>query len=269
MNDVRRLRRYAEAIYGVVWRIPELRTGYPGIPLGPATASLGGRAACLGVVPGRTAASLFVPLNPAAVAAAVGKAWTRTTPAVLDAARVAACERFLASCPAVGGLDEARVGQCAEWVRAAPVDGHPVYASLLAVEPPTSLLTRLWRACELVRERRGDSHRNAWCARSLGAPEIVVLTEAWQGEALGSTAATLGWGEPEVAGAEASLRARGLLHGDGITDEGRRLREEIEADTDAQEQILLEGRDPGEVAALLAWLRDLARAVAAHRPAAG
>jgi hypothetical protein len=265
MNDVRRLRRYAEAIYGVVWRIPELRTGYPGIPLGPAAASLGGRAACLGAAPGRTAASLFVPLNPAVVAAAVDKAWARTTPAELDAARVAACERFLASCPAIGGLDGARVEQCTEWVRAAPVDGHPMYASLLAVEPPASPLTRLWRACELIRERRGDSHRNAWCARGLTAPEIVVLTEAWQGEAPGSTAATLGWGEQEVAAAAAaSLRARGLLGSDGITDDGRRLREAIEADTDAQELPLLDGHDPAEVAALLAWLRDLARAIAAH-----
>ena len=91
----------------------------------------------------------------------------------------------------------------------------------------------MWRACERIRERRHESHRNAWTAAGLDACEICVITDLWRGPLISSVSSS--WSSIDQDEARDRLRARGLVLGDEITEEGRALRDEIEIATDRQE----------------------------------
>ncbi|MGH9027049.1 MAG: helix-turn-helix domain-containing protein, partial [Acidimicrobiia bacterium] len=121
---------------------------------------------------------------------------------------------------------------------------------------------QLWRACDMVRERRGDSHRNAWLGAGLDGAEVNVLTDAWRGPQFNGTTNT--WPAEELAAATARLEVRGLVAGDAITDSGRALREEIEVATDRQDGPVVEqlGADAPELLELLTpWARAVVSGV--------
>jgi hypothetical protein len=139
---------------------------------------------------------------------------------------------------------------------------------------PGTPLGDLWRACDMVRERRGDSHVNAWVTAGVDAVEINVLSELWRNLPLGSvTLAQMQWSQADLEAALARLRARGLvtdgnadaIAGPELTAAGRELRDDIERATDAQERPLVEalGADADE---LLALLDPWAKAIAAAMP---
>ena len=179
--------------------MPEASGGYPGIDLAPAAASIASRAACLGAIRGDAAAALLAPINPAGVVGALDAAWEVTTPAALLDARLDATTAHLAE---VLGPEPAGIIRAIELLvpvaLAAPTEGHPVYAGLRSVGLPGSPLGDLWRACDLVRERRGDSHRNAWVAAGFDPVEINVLTELWRRVPVGSvTTNQMGWSAEE------------------------------------------------------------------------
>jgi hypothetical protein len=147
--------------------------------------------------------------------------------------------------------------------RAAPPAGHPVYAGLLAQPSPDTTLGALWRACDLVREHRGDSHVAAWQAADLDGVEINLLSEAWRGLPPGSVAVgQMGWGPHDVTAAAHRLAGRGLLVEGELTTAGRALREEIEAATDRQERPIVAALGDA-LAELLDLLTPWARAVMA------
>jgi hypothetical protein len=99
---------------------------------------------------------------------------------------------------------------------------------------------RLWRACELIREHRGDSHIAASIARGLDPVEMNVLTEVWVGMPLGSYSASRAWTAEQLEAAADRLRAAGLLDGDALTEVGRRERDALEAQTDAMEASIVD-----------------------------
>jgi len=253
----RRLKARCDAINGAAFLMPEVATGFTDLGLSPAASSLGGRAACLGPVPGAVAAALLVPIEPTTVAAAVDEAFHHATPDELLAARREGATRHLER--KLGGSPP-DVGRAISLLRpaleAAPLAGHPVFAGLRSVPWPADDLGTLWRACEMVRERRGDSHRNAWSAAGVDAAEINVLTDAWRGPQ--PTGTTNSWSAAARAAATERLQHRGALAGDELTDAGRSLREDIELATDAQEAPLVDalGDDADELLDLLTpWAR--------------
>jgi hypothetical protein len=236
----RRLRSRADAILAAVWFMPEAAGGWPELGLPPL--GLASRAACMGRVQGTVAAAAFAPMNPARVASAIDTAWTVTDPDTLVAARLDAATRFLAS--RLGGDQppgvERAVALLVPAARAAPPGGHPVYAGLLAQPAPDTSIGSLWRACDLVREHRGDSHVAAWQAADVDGVEINLLSEAWRGLPAGSVAAgQMGWSPDDVTAATHRLAARGLLVDGALTADGRALREEIETATDRQERPIV------------------------------
>jgi hypothetical protein len=263
----RKLRARADAILGVVWFMPEATSGFTELGLSTAASTLGSRAACMGRVSGEVAAAAFGAINPAAVIPAIEEAWTKTDPDTLLAARLDAATRHLA---AIIGEQPAGVERAVELLRraveAARFVGHPVYAGLRSLDWPGFPVGDLWRACDMVREHRGDSHVNAWNAAGFDPVEINVLSERWRGLPAGSiTTGQMAWSRADEAAAVDRLRARGLLDDDGLTGEGTSAREAIETATDAQERELVEalGRDVDELfALLLPW----ARAVNAENP---
>jgi hypothetical protein len=252
----RRLRSRADAILGAVWFMPQ-----DDLP------ALAARAACMGRVPGRVAAALFAPQHPERVAAAVDDAWREHDPDVLLAARLRGATEYLVRAL---GDDRAGVERAVEILRpaatAGSTAGHPVYAGLRSLPWPATPLGDLWRACDMIRERRGGSHLNAWTAAGLDGVEIQLLTERWRTTTNpGSTTADqMGYSADEIAAALSGLRDRGLVDGDGaLTDEGREYREGIERATDLQEAELVEalGDDVDELFDLMApWARAVVAA---------
>ena len=118
----------------------------------------------------------------------------------------------------------------------------------------------LWRACDLVREHRGDAHVAAWVSAGVGAIEITLLTELWWGLPLKSYVRTRGWTKEQVERAVDGLRAQGLIDDEGLTGTGEALRASIEEATDRQQRAAVEalGDDADE---LFALLEPLANAV--------
>jgi hypothetical protein len=247
----RRLRSRADAILGAVWFMPQ-----DDLPV------LAARIACVGRVPGRVAAALLAPQHPGRVAAAVDDAWRDHDPDELLAARLRGASTYLAH--AIGnepaGIDRA-VRVLRRVVEAPSTAGHAVYAGLRSLPWPGSRLGDLWRACDMIRERRGGSHLNAWTAAGLEAVEIQLLTERWRTTTNpgSTTAEEMGYPAGEIAGALAGLAARHLVDDAGaLTAEGRELREGIERATDLQEAELVEalGSDVDELLDLMApWAR--------------
>jgi hypothetical protein len=247
----RRLRSRADAILGAVWFMPQ-----DGLP------SLAARAACMGKVPGRVAAALFAPQHPETVAAAVDDAWRHAEPEALLEARLRGATAYLAR--VLGdeppGIDRA-VTILGRVVEAGSTAGHAVYAGLQSLPWPGTPLGDLWRACDMIRERRGGSHLNAWTAAGLSSAEIQLLTERWRTTRNpgSTTAEQMGYSADEIGAALDGFRRRGLVDGAGeLTDAGRELRDAIERATDLQEAELVEalGDDVDELFELMApWAR--------------
>jgi hypothetical protein len=235
------------------WFMPEARTGFPELGIGPAATMFGGRIGALGPVPGVAAAALLVPVRPASVAEAVDEAWAATTPEALLAARERAATGYLREIigDAPDGIDRA-----ADLVRraadAGPVSGHPLAAAHRARGWTGDAVVDVWRASERIRERRHESHRNAWTAAGLDPCELCVLTDRWRGPLISSVSGS--WSAAEQEAARVALEERGLVAGDGITEAGRALRDAIEVATDVQETEVVAalGDDVDELLALLA-----------------
>ena len=71
-----------------------------------------------------------------------------------------------------------------------------------------------WRAADLVREHRGDSHVCAFVAHGLTALDILLLTELWWKMPIHSYSRTRAWPADEVEATIESLRDRNLITGD-------------------------------------------------------
>jgi DNA-binding MarR family transcriptional regulator len=214
-------------------------------------------------VRGAAVAAIFASIEPGVVARAIDEAWSIADPETFCKARLDASVRALES---VIGEDAAGVDRAVQLLNqaldGASREGHPMFMALQALPWPGTVLGDLWRACDMVREHRGDSHVNAWVSMGLHPVEINVLSELWRNVPLGSvTMMQMGWGRRDLEAAVVRLRDRGLMERAELTDEGRRLREEIETATDAQERSLVEalGTDADELLALLdPWARAIA-----------
>lgn len=140
--------------------------------------------------------------------------------------------------------DPAELGWATDVLRrmidAGPFEGRHLSSGLLSLGiPDDDPMAAFWRAADIVREHRGDSHIAAWIAAGLDACEIGILTDPWRGQSLLTWVRSRGWSEDELAAACDRLRARGLLAGDALTDAGFALREGIETATDNQERRMV------------------------------
>ena len=90
------------------------------------------------------------------------------------------------------GLDRAtellrRGADAAGWA------GRPIFGGLLSLGFPGNPVGDLWRAADLLREHRGDSHVISWAVGGADAVEILLLTEQWWGLPARAYAPTRGW----------------------------------------------------------------------------
>jgi hypothetical protein len=119
--------------------------------------------------------------------------------------------------------------------------GRPLFSALAAQPWPAAPVGALWRACELLREHRGDGHLAVCVAEGLAPVEMNILTELHCGMPLGSYTASRGWSEDDIAAAVRRLDGAGYISGGTLTDAGRDFRAAIEARTDRTQDAVLRG----------------------------
>jgi Helix-turn-helix family len=202
------------------------------------TSYVGGRGACLGDPAGAVVAAAFAWFEPGLVASLWDAARAAVAPGRLaqarDEATVASLREILA------GEDPGEVASLlADAAAAADGAGRPLFSGRRADGRPGDAVHRLWWACGLVREHRGDSHVAAAAAAGLDPVEMNILTELWIGMPLLSYTATRGWAPEVMRDAVARLESRGWVRDGALTGEGLAVRLSIEQHTDAQEQPIV------------------------------
>jgi hypothetical protein len=194
----------------------------------------------MGQVPGEVVVAAFGVFAPALVIPCVERGWAATDrDTILDARHRGAT----ASLRRILGDEPAGATRATELLRrageAATSEAHPLFAGLRSLGFPGDPVGDLWRAADLVREHRGDSHNAAWVSYGIDAREITLLTELWWRIPLKSYAPTRGWADDELDEAVERLRERGLLDGEAFTEAGEQLRGDIESATDRQERAIV------------------------------
>jgi hypothetical protein len=253
-GKARRLRNAVEPVAAGVYFAPEAHKAYAALGFGGSPVTQDGvarpdlkayftsRGACMGQVPGEVVAAAFGCFNPKVVVSAVTAGWQLTSrEAILDARERAAAEmlqRVLGDQPE--GLGRV-TGLLRRAAAAAPWAGRPIHGGLRSLGFPGDPVGEMWRAADLLREHRGDSHVIAWAVGGADAVEILLLTEQWWGVPARSYAPSRGWTGKDMDAGFGRLQARGLMSGgEQLTDTGRAFREEIEVRTDELERPVLD-----------------------------
>lgn len=266
----RRLRDLVEPIAANVYFAPEAAAAYEALGVhGFAPGYFPSRGGCLGQVPGDVIAAAFGVFKPAMVREAVDETWAITDAAAMVAAReqgaVASLARIFGGDAAISGA----IPRATELLRRAaaaapPGEGRALYSGLTSLGYPGTPLGDLWRAADLVREHRGDSHIIAWVAYGLDPIQATLCTELWWHLPFVSYVRTRGWNDDEIGGAVERLRSAGLVEGDEFTEAGERLRADIEWCTDQQERPIVTALG-GDAEELLGLLTPMAEAILAAR----
>jgi hypothetical protein len=253
-GPARRLRDACEpiAMHAVWSRVTNERLAALGLDF--LAGYVGGRGAFLGEPTGAVVAAAFAWFEPGLVTALWDTA-RATVP--LDQLGQARDEATVASLRAVLAGED--LAESADLLAAASQDasgmGRPLFSGVRAQGRPVDPAHRLWWACGLVREHRGDSHVAVANAAGLSAVEMNVLTELWIGMPLLSYTATRGWPPEAMQQAIGRLESRGWVRDGGLTDAGRAARLGIEERTDEQEQAIVDALG-GRLDELCARLND-------------
>jgi hypothetical protein len=230
------------------------------------------RGSVMGQVSGEVVAAAFAVFNPAVVIPSVQHGWSLTNAATICAARdngaIAQLVRTIGEQP--DGVQRAHD----LLLRATDVlrpEGRALYAGLRSLKAPDTLLGKVWRLGDMLREYRGDSHTAAWISAGFDACQIGVLSELYWGLPIKSYSRTRGWQDADYDTAIETLSRNGLISKDGtLTSEGRSQREKVETLTDLQMEPVLRqlANDTAELIAILKPWGATIRAAKGY-PAAG
>jgi hypothetical protein len=217
----------------------ECREEYKALGVRPSLAYFAARSAAMGQVPAAVVEATFYVFAGSLVSLAVPSTWSVTTPSDLLAARHRGVTATLGSLlpDRPGELDQA-VALARTACEGLSAPGRPLYAAHTALPWPSDPLLALWHAATLLREHRGDGHVAVLAASGIGPVEAMITSALAGGTSLGFQRATRGWDDAAWDAGAAGLREQGLLTGEApaewaLTDEGRELRAEVEAATDA------------------------------------
>jgi hypothetical protein len=255
-----------EPVHAVTYFAPEARAaldglGYRGFWMGYFAA----RSAPLGAVPAEVVTATFYNFAPHRVAKALPAAWEVAPPA--DALRVreesaaVALRRY-----GVGNDDE--VGVAADLAARAAVsataDGRPLFAANLSLAWPDDPVAKLWHACTLLREQRGDAHVAVLVTEGISGREANVLHAVAGRVPKEMIMRSRDYDDEQWTLFSDRLAARGLLTANGeLSDAGRALKQRIEDATDALALPVLDALDDDEVETLFRALTPITRKVVA------
>ena len=254
--NARRLRNAVEPVAAGVYFAPEAHAAYQALGFDPSPAAAGAdgisrpemksyftsRGACLGQVPGEVVAAAFGVFNPKVVVPGVEAGWQITDRETILQARLQAATAMLTR---VLGEQPDGLARVTELLRraadAAPWPGRGMYSGLRSLGFPGTPMGDMWRAADLVREHRGDSHVISWAVGGADAVEVLLLTEDYWGVPARAYTPSRGWTDADMDAAFQRLQRRGLATSDEqITEAGRAFREEIEVRTDELERPVLD-----------------------------
>lgn len=114
-----------------------------------------------------------------------------------------------------------------------------VHASIPESDEPAQ---RFYQRLTTIRYVRADAHRQTWRREGLTGPDMVILSALWSGE---------------TATASTGLIDRGLADRTGLTEQGRLLRDHIEAETNTANARSLSMLDDELIRRLVDGLRRL------------
>jgi hypothetical protein len=221
-----------------------------------------GRAAPLGFARAEVVDALFYNFAPGEVARHIPKVWRTTTPEAAMAARQAGCVKALQRI--LGDhVHSPAFARAADLLTAAatsaPVEGRPMYAALRALPIPDEVVARLFHAASLLREHRGDGHVAALMIEGVGRLEAHVLLALDMGMPAEKFGRIHHLPATQLAAVIGGMRDRGLIGDDGwLSDEGRAVKQRVEALTDDLAAKPYESLEPGELDELMAALEPLA-----------
>ena len=273
-----------EPVTGQVYFSPECHSNYEKLGFAASRGEFNGvmapdgpayftsRGSVMGQVPGEVVAAAFAVFNPAVVIPSVQYGWSLTNAQTICAARdngaIAQLVRTLGEKPE--GVQRAHdlLLQATEVLRP---EGRPLYAGLRSLEAPDTLLGKVWRLGDMLREFRGDSHTAAWISAGFDACEIGVLSELYWGLPIKSYSRTRGWQDDDYDTAIEALSRNGLISPDGmLTPQGRAQREHVETLTDLQMEPVVSHLET-DLLELIAILKPWGTAIRSAKgyPAAG
>lgn len=239
LGQVARAHRAIEPLHNHVYFAPETEQELTAVGLRPGRMCyFAGRAAPMGAVGPGTVTATFYNFSPNLVARHIPGAWTLASPAQVLSARLTAARASLTRL--LGGPDEASapdVRELAGLLREAcsvlTPEGRPLYAGHADLPWPDEPVLQLWHAASLLREYRGDGHITTLLLADLsGLEALITHTATGRGFLPEVAKAGRGYSDDEWAAGCAALADRGLLDDAGLTDEGRELRDRLEAETD-------------------------------------
>ncbi|MBB2935397.1 hypothetical protein FHX82_002451 [Amycolatopsis bartoniae] len=263
MIRARELWAVLEAVHDVTYFTPQARAAHEAAGLrGFWRGYVATRAAPLGAVTLGPVVAAFHNFAPSFLARTVPAIWAVVPPEQALTARLAGAVTALRE--HLPGLDREPLAEVVSvlWriVRSASWEGRPLGAANADLPEPEDPVAALWLATTALREHRGDGHVAVLVAEGIGGLEAHVLRDA----ADGSRDLVLphrGWTDDEWSAAHARLVERGLV-ADGLTEEGRRLREHIERRTDELAAQAYAAATEAELARVDAVLRPLAKRLA-------
>jgi hypothetical protein len=220
------------------------------------------RAAPLGEVPAEVVDALFYSFAPGEVARHVPKVWRTTTPSAALAARRSGCAAALRNLLGdhVGSADFARATDLlTKAATSAPVEGRPMYAALLACDPPDDVVVRCFHVASLLREHRGDGHVAALMAEGVGGLEAHALLALDLGLQPHEFGRLHHLPAAQVGAVVEGLRSRGIVGDDGwFTEEGAALKQRVEDTTDRLAAPPYAALSQGELDELIGLLEPIA-----------
>lgn len=203
------------------------------------TSYVWGRASALGEPPASLVAAAFAAFEPGLVTGVYEEGHSQLGRAELLAVRDEATTASLHAILKHADLSFA-VTTLRRGLAAADGTGRALFAGLQSRPWPDALAGQLWRACEMVREHRGDSHIAAYITAGFNPVQMNILTEIYVGMPLGTYTATRGWSPDTISANVTHLQTAGLIADELLTPAGLQVREEIEEHTDRMEQPLLD-----------------------------
>lgn len=245
-SPARRLRDSIEAIATIGWWSREAAAASTGLGHDFFDGYVWGRAAALGAdVAPSVVVSAFGVFNAALLGAVYVQGRSISSREAILEARASGASAGLRN--ATSAIAPERIASAGDRLLTAVLSVEPgprhLFGALQSLPVPADAHGRLWRAAELVREHRGDTHLAACAVAGLDMAEMSVLTEVWLGYPVGEYSATRGYSPEGVQAAAERLAARGWMSGGVLTEAGRIARDGIEAATDRGQQQVVDAID--------------------------
>jgi hypothetical protein len=264
-HTARRLFDRFEPLHALTYFAPEALqafedAGFRGFWMG----YFAGRAAPLGRVPSEVVTAAFYNFSAAHVRRALPDAWDFASPADTLRVRESSAVAALARCGVIADEATATTADLLERAaRTAPLEGRPLFAANRALPWPDDPVARLWHATTLLREQRGDGHVALLVAADISGRQANVLHCIADRVPRDFIMLSRRYDDAEWQECVEALAARGLVDGDGLTDAGRHLKQDLEDGTDRLGLAAFAALDDDEIETLFRTLTPLTRKVVA------